>query len=279
MTLAQARALSITGTTRLLAVVGDPIAQVQAPSLVNPLLAELGRDAVVVPVHARAAEFPTVLAGLRATVNLDGVLVTIPHKAAAASLADRRSPAVEITGAANVLRREPDGAWRAENFDGVGFTRALARAGDTLPGARVSLVGGGGAGSAIAAALLDAGIARLHIHDPDGPRLAALLARLEIRWPGRAAAAPAPVTAGIEIIVNATPLGLRPGDPLPFPVDDLPDGCAVADIIMKPPVTALLRAAAERGLPTRPGRPMLAEQVELYREFFRLDDLPALDAS
>ncbi|WP_018501094.1 shikimate dehydrogenase family protein [Parafrankia discariae] len=266
------RPREITGTTRLYAVVGDPVEQVQAPMLVNPVFTEAGLDAVLVPVHARPRDFPTVLAGLCAMANLDGILITIPHKVAAAELADVRSPAARISGSANALRREPDGRWLADNFDGAGFVRGLARAGHRVAGARVHLAGAGGAGSAIAVALLEAGCADLALHDPDTARSGELLGRLEPPWPGRASAAAATPAREVDLIVNATPLGLRPADPLPFDPAALPAGCVVADIIMKPARTRLLRAAAERGLPTHPGIHMLAEQVDLYRAFFGLPD-------
>jgi shikimate dehydrogenase len=261
----------ITGTTRLFVVVGDPIAQVQAPTLLNPLFAELGVDATLVPVHARPTDFAAVLGGLQRVENLDGVLVTIPHKAAACALADERSPAAMISGTANALRRNPDGRWYADNFDGAGFVRGLVNAGHAPAGAQVSLVGAGGAGSAIAVALLASGAAHLSIFDRDGDRLGALLTRLQESWPGRVAGAEAPVTDDVDLAVNATPLGLRPDDPLPFPPQALRPGAVVADIVMKPRETRLLRTAAALGLHAHPGIHMLTEQLDLYREFFGLD--------
>jgi shikimate dehydrogenase len=275
-----------TGSTRLFVVIGDPVAQVQAPMLVNPLFAELGLDATLVPVHARPADFPAVVRGLQRIVNLDGMLVTIPHKVAACELADLRGPAAAVIGTANALRREPDGRWLADNFDGAGFVRGLTGAGHPPGGRRVLLVGAGGAGSAIAVSLLAAGTEHLVIHDQDPGRLAALLDRLEARWPGRASGPAGPVTDGVDIAVNATALGLRPDDPLPFAPAALPPGAVVADIVMKPAETPLLRAAAALGLPTHPGIHMLTHQLDLYRDFFRLDpagvgpgdDAPSSDA-
>ncbi|OYP13893.1 hypothetical protein CFC35_04810 [Streptomyces sp. FBKL.4005] len=260
----------VSGTTRLYAVLGDPVGQVQSPGLLNPLFARLGIDAVLVPVHVRAADLETVVRGLQRVGNLDGLFVTVPHKTAAALLADRRSRTVEITGSANALRREPDGTWLAENFDGSGFVAGLVRAGHEPKGARVALVGAGGAGSAIAAALLDADVDRLTITDPDTPRLTALVDRLAAHWPGRVRAAGRPPLADSDLAVNATPLGLRPDDPLPFAPQALPPGAVVADIIMKPRDTRLLREAAAHGLPVHHGRHMLTGQIDSYRAFFGL---------
>ncbi|GLX11608.1 shikimate dehydrogenase [Microbispora sp. NBRC 16548] len=260
----------ITGTTRLLAVLGDPIEQVRAPELVNPLLDRLGRDAVLVPVHVRPDDLAEVVGGLRRIGNLDGLLITVPHKFEICRHADELAPAAAFTGSANAVRREPDGRWRADNFDGVGFVRGLRAAGHEPRGRRFALVGAGGAGIALAAAVLEAGAARLAVCDTDGERVKALLARLGERWPGRVSGSTEPRLEDADVAVNATPLGLRPGDPLPFDPGALPAGALVADIVMKSRQTPLLRAAAARGLAVHHGLAMLDHQLDCYRDFFRL---------
>jgi shikimate dehydrogenase len=261
---------SISGTTRLYVVLGDPVAQVRSPALLNPLFARLGIDAVLVPVHARPGHLEQIVRGLRCVGNLDGIFVTVPHKAAVLALADRCSPAVRIAGSANALRREPDGGWYAENFDGSGFVTGLEAAGHHPAGRRVALVGAGGAGSAIAAALLAAGVDRLAVCDPDTGKLAGLRSRLDTHWPGRTLTSTEPHLAGADIVVNATPLGLRPDDPLPLRPDLLPAGCVVADVIMQPRQTRLLVEAAALGHPVHHGMHMLDGQVDAYRAFFGL---------
>lgn len=260
----------IQGTTRLYAVLGDPVAQVQAPALMNPVLAELNIDAVVVPVHARPQHLEHIVRGLQRVENLDGMFVTVPHKVAVRRLADRCGTTVDIVGSANVLRREADGSWFAENFDGSGFVAGLAGAGHEPKGSRAALVGAGGAGSAIAAALLAAGVDRLSVYDTDTAKLTALAARLDAHWPGRVHALSGPHLREADIAVNATPLGLRADDPLPFPLDCLPPGGVVADIIMKPRETRLLREAAARGHRIHHGIHMLEGQLNSYRAFFDL---------
>lgn len=261
---------AIGGGTRLYAVIGDPVAQVQAPALLNPVFAHLGLDAVLVPVHAEPAHLTEVLRGLTRMRNLDGLLVTVPHKIATRAFADRESRMTTLAGSTNALRREPDGGWFAENFDGVGFVRGLEAAGFAPAGRRVALIGAGGAGGALAAALLLADVAEVAVCDPDREKLGALVDRLRPHFPGRIGGGPTPGLAGADLVVNATPLGLRPQDPLPFDLDALPAGAVVADIIMKPKETALLRAAAARGHPVQYGYPMLAQQLDLYRDFFGL---------
>jgi shikimate dehydrogenase len=260
----------ISGTTHLYVVLGDPVTQVQSPALMNPLFARLGIDAVLVPVHVRAEHLERTVDGLRCVDNVDGIFVTVPHKAAVVALADRCSPTVEITGSANALRREAGGGWYAENFDGVGFVTGLVAAGHDPKGARVALVGAGGAGSAIAAALLAAGADRLSVCDPDTARLDGLRSRLDAHWPGRTVTSAGPDLDGAGIVVNATPLGLRPDDPLPLRPELLPPGGVVADIIMKPRETRLLREAAALGHHVHYGIHMLDGQLDSYRAFFDL---------
>ncbi|MPY33710.1 shikimate dehydrogenase [Streptomyces adustus] len=260
----------ITGRTRLFAVLGDPVGQVRAPELLNPVFAELGLDAALVPVHAPAAHLGEVVRGLQRAGNVDGLLVTVPHKAAVLAFADVLSPAVRLAGAANVLRRGQDGRWYAENFDGAGFVAGLLHAGRAPAGRSVTLVGAGGAGSAIAAALVLAGVARLDIVDLDPARVRALVDRLSAHAPGVVRHSPLESARDADIVVNATPLGLREDDPLPFDPARLGPNTLVADIIMTPPETRLLRTAAALGLPVHPGAPMLLRQLDLYREFFGL---------
>ncbi|MET9477904.1 hypothetical protein ABZY04_39645, partial [Streptomyces sp. NPDC002922] len=124
----------------------------------------------------------------------------------------------------------------------------------------------------IAAAVLDAGAARLQVCDPDEEKLSDLLDRLAARGRGRVAVGPAPELERADVAVNATPLGLRADDPLPFDPASLPAGAVVADIIMQPRETPLLRAATAAGRPVHHGAHMLSHQLDLYREFFRLGE-------
>lgn len=262
---------TVGGATRLFAVLGDPVRQVRAPALLNALFARLGLDAVLVPVHAPADRLDMIVRGLQAMANLDGLLITVPHKAAALDLADAATPAARLAGGANAMRREPDGSWLAANFDGAGFVKGLISCGHPPAGLRVALVGAGGAGGAIAAALLGAGAARVDISDLEPARAHALAVRMARHHPDRVGAAGAPRLAGVDLAVNATPLGMRPGDPLPFDPSALPAAAVVADVVMKPSETRLLRAAAALGHPIHHGAHMLDEQIGLYRTFFGLD--------
>ncbi|MCJ1678346.1 shikimate dehydrogenase [Streptomyces sp. APSN-46.1] len=275
MTNSVATSIRITGKTRLFAVLGDPVAQVRAPEMLNPVFSALGIDAVLVPVQAPVGSLGEVVRGLQRSGNVDGLFITVPHKDAVRRFADVCSPAVELAGSANVMRRGHDGRWYAENFDGAGFVSGLVASGYSPAARRVVLVGAGGAGSAIAAALMTAGVARLDVCDLDAGRVKAVVDRLRRHWPDRIGGGPTADLGAADIVVNATPLGLRPGDPLPFGPQELTPGTLVADIIMTPRETELLRVAAGLGLPVHHGHHMLEHQLHLYRGFFGLDRAPS----
>lgn len=258
-----------TGATRLFVVIGHPVAQVQAPALMNRLFVDRRIDAVLVPIEATPADFPVMIEGLKRIANLDGILVTVPYKFAACDHADHLGEAARLAGSANALRRESDGTWTADNFDGVGFVRGLVGAGYDPRGKVVSLVGAGGAGASIAPALLARGARLLVLSDVSAERAMQLDGRLEAKWPRQVRVASAPAVES-DILINATPVGLRAEDPLPFDLDGVRADAVVADIIMKPAETRLLKAAVSRGLHVHPGIHMLNEQIELYRQFFRI---------
>jgi shikimate dehydrogenase len=260
----------VTGRSRLLPVLGDPVAQVQAPSLLNGLLAKSGIDVVVIPAHVRRGDLDEVLPGLQKVANLAGLLITIPHKVSVLRHADVQSRAVQLAGSANAMRRQQDGSWHAENFDGAGFLAALIAGGYQPSGKHVALAGAGGAGAAVAAALLGADAARIILHDVDRVRLKQVADHLGAHWPGRITAATKQDFAAADIVVNATPVGLQPTDPLPFEPAALRPGALVADLIMEPEPTRLLHLAATLGHPVLPGKPVLQHQMELYLSYFGL---------
>ena len=253
--------------TRLFGIVGDPIAQVRSPQVFNALFRERAIDAVMVPIHIESNDLGTALAGLRAIRNLDGLVITVPHKPAAAGLLHSCSDRVRTTGATNVLRPS-NGGWHGDLFDGEGFAIGLESKGIDLRGKHCSIVGAGGAGAAIALALLDRGVASLSVFDINEGRTADLARRLQVggRQPV-AFARPGPQT---DIAINATPLGLNADDPLPMAVEMLRADAIVADAVMKPPITRLLAEAARHGCRIQEGRHMLDSQVGAIWNFFGL---------
>lgn len=260
----------LSGATRVIAIVGDPIAQVKSPAGVTRALNELGRDCVVIPAHVSSGEFDAFMRGASAARNFDGLIATVPHKFAARAHCATTSEHAAFLGAVNIMRRNPDHRWHGDLLDGTGFVAGIERAGCRPRGLHALLIGAGGAGSAIALALLDAGVSMLAVHDDDGGRRDALRARLEARHPGRTRIGSRD-PAGVDLIVNATPCGMRAGDPLPVDIAGLTPAMFVADVITVPEVTPLLQAARGAGCGTQTGVGMFAAVAQLMVDFLVAD--------
>ena len=257
----------ISGHTRLYAIVGDPIAQVKTPQGINALLAERGIAAVLVPFHVAAPDFSAFVASLRRLQNFGGMVVTVPHKTAMASLCDAISPAAAAVGAVNVVRRETNGRLMGEILDGQGFVAGLQQQGVTVAGHSAYLAGAGGAAHAIAFALADAGLARLTIYNRSPAKVDAMRMRLAGYRPSMAVQAGTLDASGHRLVINATSLGMQAGDALPLSTDTLSADQTVADIIMQPALTPLLAAAQAKGCSVQFGAPMLACQIALMADF------------
>ena len=258
----------IRGTTALVAHIGYPTHAFKAPLIYNPYFEHAGIDAVVVPMACRAVDYAALLRPLFALANVRGALVTMPHKIATAGLVDALSPAARIAGACNAVRRAADGRLVGDMFDGEGFVRGLRRKGCTLPGASALVVGTGGVGSAIAASLAAAGVAALALHDVDHGAAQALGERLRSHYPALSVQSGSNDPAGHDIVVNATPMGMNDGDPLPLDVARIAPDAFVGEVVMKREMTAFLKAAQARGCRFQVGTDMLFEQIPAYLEFF-----------
>jgi len=258
----------ITGATRLYAIVGDPIAQVRSPEVFTSRFAESGIDAVMIPVHVPADRFDEVAPALLALGNLDGVLVTVPFKARMAAFATSVGATAQTIGAVNALRREADGSWTGDMFDGVGFVRGSLRKGARIRGRHVALFGAGGAGSAIACALADAGVASIDIIDTDTQKATRLAETLARALPDSAFAVADAVRANVDMIVNASPVGMRPDDGLPGTIGRLDPGTLVGDVVITATPTALIRHATQCSCSWVDGRDMHAGQVDALIAFF-----------
>ena len=255
------------GATRVIFILGDPIAQVKAPLGLTREFERRTHDAIVVPLQLAPADVDAGIAAITGAKNVDGLIATIPHKFALAARCATLSDRSKFLGVANVARRNADGSWHGDMLDGEGFCEPLARTGCTIEGNHALLVGAGGAGSAIALALLDRGVARLAVHDVDAIRRDALIAKLASRFPGRVLAGSAdPGDAGI--VVNATPLGMRPGDLLPVDVSSLAPSAFVGDVVTVPEMTPLLVAAEQKGCRIQSGVAMFDGNLGLMADFF-----------
>src|SRR5438874_709486 len=261
------------GTTRRYRLVGDPLTTAKSPELLNRLFIEQRADAVCIPFQVEADDLSAFVTGARAMKNLSGVLVTMPHKQRMLAFVDELHPTARQVGALNVIRCDADGRWVGAIFDGLGCVLGMQWEGNHPANKSVLLIGAGGAGRAIAFAVASAGARTLAIFDVD-ERRADDLAKSVAASTGCSTHVGAPDPHGYEIVINATPLGMKPDNPMPIDPDRLEPGSTVVDIINSPEPTPLCRAARARGCRTQGGRPMHEGQAVHALRFLGFDYLP-----
>ena len=258
----------VSGGTRLFGIVGHPILQVRSPEMVTAELTRRGHDAVLVPMHVLPEDFDACLPQLMRLRNLGGLVFTIPFKARACALADELGTQATIVGAVNALAPAANGRWRGDIFDGLGCVEAFRRRGIGFRDQRVLLLGAGGAGSAMAAAIGFERPASLRIFDVDAERARALAAKLALVQPDVEIGAGAPAVDGVDILLNASPVGMMDDARLPVPLSALPRTLVVFDAIVKPERTPLLALAEACGCTTIRGREMMQGQIARMVDFF-----------
>lgn len=262
----------ISGRTQIVAHLGYPTESFTAPMIYNPWFAAHGIDAVVVPLGIRAEDYAAFLRPLFRLSNIRAALVTMPHKVTTVGLLDTASVAVEIAGSCNAILKRPDGSLHGDMFDGIGFTHAAKAKGFDFAGSDCLMVGAGGAGSAIAAAIAaemsQSRPGSISLYDTRMDAAEALAGRLARHHPALPVRLAGNDPAGHGLVVNATPLGMAAGDPLPLDPDRLEPGALVGDVVLGAGVTPLLQAAARRGCGTLIGTDMLFEQIPAYLDFF-----------
>jgi len=265
----------VSGRTRLYGIVGDPIEQVRSPEMVTAEMQRRGADAVLVPIHVAPDDFDECLPWLMKVRNLDGLIFTIPYKARACGLANELGRQAQMVGAINALGRGADGRWTGEAFDGIGCVEAFRRRGIGFADKKVMLIGAGGAGAAIGVAVAGQKPAAVRIHDIDQARARALADKVARTEPDIAVVIAPPIAEGVDILLNASPVGML-GDPrMPIEVESLPRDLVVLDAIVKPEKTRLLALAEACGCRTVYGREMMRGQISKIVDFFGFPSAPA----
>lgn len=260
--------LTITGATRLYGIVGDPIVQVRSPEVYTERFAAAGMKAILVPMQVSAERCDQVIPALMALGNLDGLLVTSPLKARVRAFADRLGPTAACIGAVNALRREADGSWTGDMFDGAGFVRGIEAKGGPVRGRHVLMFGAGGAGSAIACALAGAGVQSIRIVNPALEQTQTLVKALREAFPECDVAAATSDREGVNMIVNASTVGMRPDDGLPGELGRLTADTLMGDVVLSASPTAFIQQALRHGCKWSDGRDMHSGQIDAIMNFF-----------
>lgn len=257
----------LNGATRVCAIVGDPIDQAGSPERFNRRYQQIGVNAVLIPLHVSPDNLASVVRSLRAVRNFQGLVVTVPHKQRALSLLDHCTPRAKRIGAVNAIRFT-QGQLCGDNFDGEGFARGLAASGCRVRGKHVMIIGAGGAGHAIADAMAEHGAESIGVHDCERHRAEHLVANLLSGWPEFDAKPVNNDPTGFDVVINASPAGGNVNHPFPTDPARIGADAHVADILLKPRITAFLTACKARGLGVMPGYLMLDNQIEAIAEFF-----------
>ncbi len=259
--------VTFSGKTKYFGLLADPVEHVRAPTIFLEKFETLGLDAAYIPLQVSAEHFAAVTMALRDLKNFHGYGVTMPHKETAATICDELLPNAKACGVVNNIRVESDGRWVGESLDGVGMVRGIQAERPIDKNTSVLVVGAGGTGRQIAVALALAGAGRIALANRTVAKAEKLAATVRSVAPSSDvdyAAAFDP--EAFDIVINATSLGLKSGDPLPVDPSRLSDHAVVAEVVMNPANTPLLERARERGLTTVPGRAMMDHQLELIIE-------------
>ena len=257
-------ALRVDGETLVFPIIGHPIGQVKSPEFLSQIMADRGFNGVVVPAHVLPEDLAPWLAQQNRMRNCTGIVITVPHKGPCLDFCARVSARGMAASAVNIMIRDGD-EWVGDATDGQGFMDGVKSHGFDVKGKSALLVGAGGAGSAIAYEILARGASELAIHDLDSHRRDKLIDRLNQSFPGGARVG-SDDPRGFALVGNATPLGMREGDPYPVQVDLLVKEQFVGDVVTRPVVPPLIAAARARGCGTMPGSDMFFAQAVLLTE-------------
>ncbi len=263
----------ISGRTRIFGIVGHPIEQVRSPEMFSAEFVRRGHPAIMIPIHVMPDQFDETMRGLMRMQNLDGLVFTIPFKQQACALADTLGVQARVVGAVNALVRHVDARWAGDIFDGAGCVEGFRRRGYSFAGKRVMLIGAGGAGTAIGVAVAHEKPAAMRFFDPDAQRVGALADTARRIDPGIDVTVGPATVDGIDILLNASPIGML-GDPnMPIAADHIPADTIVFDAIVKPEQTRLLTLAESCGCRVVRGREMMRGQISRMVDFFGIPDI------
>jgi shikimate dehydrogenase len=258
--------INLNGRTRLYPLLGDPIIYARSPDWLSKHMAKRGMNMISLPMEVPDGALATVMAGLAATKNVDGLSLTMPHKITGYGHCATVSETSRLLGVVSALRRNKDGSWHGHTTDGDAFVKAQIDNDATIEGKRVLVLGAGGAGSAIVISMLDASAAEVVVHDVDPARSERIVGLLGDKHGQRVKAGSNDPT-GFDIVSNATPMGMADGDPLPLDPAQLKPTMFVGDVVAGHGETPLMKAARAAGCRTADGDAMVVAVFDVMCDF------------
>lgn len=256
--------IPITGKTKIIAILADPIAQVQTPRIMNMLLQKAQYDAVCVPFQVAAEDLEQCLAGLKLIPSIVGAVVTVPHKMNMCVLTEIKGTQAQVIGAVNAIRFDEQRLIHGEMFDGKGFVQGLKHADLQINSdVNVFIAGAGGVARGIAFALLECGVKNLAIHNRTKTTAEALVGELQDFAPDANVRCVDRHPQQMDLCINATSAGML--GPLEhhmaFDLDGLDHSTCIAEVVMSPAKTQLLLQAEAKGMKMVSGQAMLMAQI------------------
>ena len=258
----------VNGKTRVYGIVGDPIEQVRSPEMVTWEMQKRHHNAVLIPIHIARDEFDSVMPNIMRMQNLDGLIFTIPFKAQAIALAKTLGPQASQIGAINALKKHSNGTWSGEIFDGMGCVEAFKQRGITLQDKRLQLIGLGGAGSAICVALAYEHPRLMRLFDLNPQTIERMVKLVKKISPQTDVEVGDPHSEGVDILFNASPVGMLSDARLPLATEKLNKELIVFDAIVMPENTPLLTLAQTCGCEVVRGREMMLGQISKIVDYF-----------
>jgi shikimate dehydrogenase len=258
--------INLNGRTRLYPLLGDPIIYARSPDWLSRHMAQRGMNMISLPMEVPDGKLQVVMDGLAATGNVDGLSLTMPHKITGYAHCATVSETSRLLGVVSAIRRNKDGSWHGHTTDGDAFVKAQLDNGATIEGARVLVLGAGGAGSAIVISMLDAGAAEVVVHDLDAVRARRIVELLQPKAGGRLKLGSNDPT-GFDVVSNATPMGMAEGDPLPLDPAKLERMMFVGDVVAGHGETPLIKAARAAGCRTADGDAMVVAVLDVMCDF------------
>jgi shikimate dehydrogenase len=251
---------------------GDPVRNVRLPRMFDAVFERFDIDAVLLPMQVTRRDFAVFFRAAFLASNVGGMLIAPPHKPLVVDLLDACGLAGRVAGSINIIRRTAANALEGDVFDGEGLLDALDHHGIPYRGRRVLVLGAGVTAAAIGMALVDGGAvdgaAHVTFHDTVAGKAEGVAAKLDTFYEAEVVAATSSSPEGFDLVINATPLGLKDDDPLPLDVARMEPHAALFDVLLRNQPTALVRAARARGLNAQAGFEMLIQQMPHYLRFF-----------
>ena len=262
------------GSTKIYGCIADPIDHVRAPTIFTSIFKEKNIDAVLIPIHINKDNLENVITSLKSVKNFKGMTVTIPHKTSVADLCDYLEPDAEFTQSVNWIKFDKNRKLIGNNFDGQGFVEGFKSQKFSIKNKKICLFGAGGAGVSIACSLAKEQMKSLKIINRNFNKANELKIKINaidkdlfievVNHKDQY------LLNDCDIIINATSLGLHKNDSLPFDVSKTSPETVIADIIMQPLETELLKQAKKLGRSVHYGKYMIESQIDLVGNFLDL---------